>query len=116
MSNHDSMNETELDELDTTLSSPPEPTSIDIAEVVTPWRKSINRVIGGLALTTLTLNFLALDYILPAIGLVLMLLGFRTLRQENKWFQGCFLITIFKRRVVFFNTYSECYGLPECGL
>lgn len=40
----------------------------------------------GLALSTVTLNFLNLQYILPAIGLLFLWLGFRRLRQVNGWF------------------------------
>lgn len=50
-----------------------------------PWRKALWRVCWGLALTTITLNFLDLQYILPALGSVLLYLGFRALRRENGW-------------------------------
>jgi hypothetical protein len=68
---------------------PPE----DVVREVTPWRQAMNRVLAGLALCTLTLNFLCLNYILPAVGLVLSLLGFRALRRENRWFLGCLVLT-----------------------
>ena len=55
-----------------------------------PWRKPLWRVCWGLALTTITLNFLCLQYILPALGSVLLYLGFRALWRENGWLQlGC---------------------------
>ena len=53
----------------------------------TPWREPLWRVCWGLALTTITLNFLYLQYILPALGVVLLYLGFRALWRENGWFQ-----------------------------
>ena len=65
----------------------PQPNSYSFTEP-TPWRKSMGHVLLGMALCTLTLRFLWLDYLLPAIGMVLSLWGFRALRQENKWFQG----------------------------
>ena len=68
---------------------PPE----EIVEEVTPWKRAMNRVLVGMALSTVTLNFLLLDTILPAIGVVLMLLGFRSLRCENRWFRSCFALT-----------------------
>lgn len=71
---------------------PPE----EILRDVTPWRTSMNRVLIGLAMTTVTFNFWCLNYILPAIGTILLLLGFRTLRQENRWFRSCFMITILR--------------------
>lgn len=54
-----------------------------IVEEVTPWKRAWNRVLVGMALSTVTLNFWLLDTILPAVGVVLMLLGFRSLRREN---------------------------------
>lgn len=53
----------------------------------TPWREPLWRVCWGLALTTITLNFLYLQYILPALGAVLLYLGFRALWRENGWLQ-----------------------------
>ena len=73
----------------------------EIVSDVTPWRRASDRVFAGLALTMLTLNFLGLNYILPAIGMVLMLLGLRTLRRENGWFKACFVLTVV-RAVQFF--------------
>lgn len=76
---------------------PPE----EVVEEVTPWKRAMNRVLAGMALSTVTLNFWLLDTILPAIGVVLMLLGFRSLRFENRWFGSCFVLTLL-RAVHFF--------------
>lgn len=62
----------------------------------TLWTKSINRVFGGITLTAITLNIGLLYYILPAIGTILLLLGFRPLQHENKWFKRCFVISIIR--------------------
>lgn len=78
---------------------PPE----EIVAEVTPWRRAMNRILFGMALCAITLNFLCLNYILPAIGTVLLLLGFRTLRRENRWLGGCFAITVI-RAAYFFAT------------
>lgn len=67
---------------------------IDMTDEITPWRKATNRVIWGLALKMVTLQFLWLDQILPFIGTFMLLLGFRALRRENKWFRACHLISI----------------------
>ncbi len=64
-------------------------------EEVTPWRQAVERIVLGLALTTCTLNFLYLNYLLPAVGVVLLWLGFRTLRKENKYFTACWLISLY---------------------
>ena len=66
----------------------------DIVRNVTPWKKSMNRVLIGMALTTITLEFWYLNYIFPTIGILLLLLGFRTLKHENKWFGICFIVSI----------------------
>ena len=79
--------------------TPPE----EIVAEVTPWRRAMNRILFGMALCAVTLNFWCLNYILPAIGTVLLLLGFRALRQENRWLGGCFAVTVI-RAVYFFAT------------
>ena len=69
---------------------PPE----DIVSVVNPFKKALNRILTGFALCAVTFNFFQLNYILPFAGMLFMLLGFRTLRRENKWFSACFTITL----------------------
>jgi hypothetical protein len=61
---------------------------------VNPWRRAMNCVLIGLALNAITLNSPDLSYILPTVGMILMLLGFRALRQENGWFKACWIITM----------------------
>ena len=61
---------------------------------VNPWREAMTLVLWGIGLTTITLNFLYLDMILPALGGILMVLGFRTLRQENAALQWCWWLSI----------------------
>ena len=78
---------------------PPE----EIVADVTPWRRAMDRLLFGMALCAVTLNFWCLNYILPAIGTVLLLLGFRTLRRENRWLGGCFAVTVI-RAACFFAT------------
>ncbi|MGM9661469.1 MAG: hypothetical protein ACI3WR_00035 [Oscillospiraceae bacterium] len=74
----------------------PELPPAEVVQQVTPWRRAMNRVLVGLALNTITLEFCGLQYILPAAGLLLMLLGLRSLRGENRWLQGCFILTVVK--------------------
>lgn len=76
---------------------PPE----DIVQEVTPWHKAINRALIGIAFNTFTLNFLGLNYILPAIASILSLLGFRSLRRENRWFRACYGITLVRSLYLF---------------
>ena len=55
----------------------------DKVAAVTPWKRAMGRVLAGTALTALGTNLWGLNYLLPGIGLVLMLLGFRLLRREE---------------------------------
>ena len=75
----------------------------EVVEKVNPFRRAVNRVLIGMALCTLTLNFWGLNYILPTVGMVLSLLGFRALRRENGFFTACFVLTLL-RCVQFFPT------------
>lgn len=68
---------------------PPEET---IVHDVTPWRKAFNRILWGMGLTTMTLNILNLDTILPAIGHILLVLGYRALRRESRWFRWAYFL------------------------
>ena len=70
-------------------SVPPQPPS-DVADGVTPWKRAVNQLLAGTVLTSITIrNFLGLHLILPAVGIILLLLGFRALRRENRWFTAC---------------------------
>lgn len=119
MDNHEfySMNEQEFDAL-LENSLPPQPPE-DIVQEVTPWRTAMDRILVGLALTNITLNFLCLNYILPAVGCVQLLRGWRALRNENRWFRTGWYLSI-PQAVFFFFTlvlnatvYQEVFfGLP----
>ena len=65
-----------------------------VVEEVNPWREPIGRIAWGLALTGITLNFLYLDYLLPAVGVVLQYLGFRALRRNGVEFRLAWLLSI----------------------
>ncbi len=81
------LNEEEFDRfLEESIEKPPE----YLSGSVTPWRRAMNRILWGTGLTMMTLNFLALDVILPTIGRIMLLLGFRTLRRENNWFRAAY--------------------------
>lgn len=63
--------------------SVPERLPDKVAAAVTPWKRAMGRVLAGTALTALGTNLWGLNYLLPGIGLVLMLLGFRLLWREE---------------------------------
>lgn len=102
----ESMNEAEFEGLleNSVSDLPPE----DIVADVTPWKKAMNRVLLGMALSAVTLNFLCLNFILPAIGLVLSILGFRALRRENKWFGACFAVTLLRSAYLYPSLILNC--------
>lgn len=61
---------------------------------INPWSMAMTRVLWGFGLSTITLNFLYLDYILPALGAVLLVLGFCTLRRENTPLRWCYILSL----------------------
>lgn len=87
---------------------PPE----EIVADVTPWRRAMERVLFGLALCMVTLNLWCLNYLLPAIGTVLLLLGFRALRRENPWLGGCFVCAVLRAACVFPSLIANTTILP----
>ena len=66
----------------------------DIAANTTPCGEALARILTGLALNAITLNFWGLNYLLPAIGMLLILVGFRVLRGENRWFRACWILSV----------------------
>ena len=64
------MNDREFDAL--LESAAPELPPDDVARDVTPWRRAIGNILGGSALCSITLNLLAMNYLLPAIGVILL--------------------------------------------
>jgi len=71
---------------------PPE----NVVTASNPSSIGMGRIITGIALSGITLNILALDHILPAIGAVLLVLGFRNLRSENAWFKLAYICSILR--------------------
>lgn len=95
----DSMNEKDFDAM--LSGSIPELPPQEAVQGVTPWKRGMSLVLAGMAMTTVTLHFWCLQYLLPVIGLVLCLLGFRTLRRENGWFEACFLLAALRCVTIF---------------
>lgn len=69
---------------------PPE----DIVARTVPGKKALNRILIGYFLSTFTINGLGLNLILPVIGQILMLLGFRALQHENRWFSAVYVFAV----------------------
>ena len=79
-------NEFDRELMETVTDLPP---TAGTVRAVTPWRDAMGRILLGLCLTCFSLNFLYLQYLLPAIGTVQLYLGFRTLRGNNRFFNFC---------------------------
>lgn len=67
---------------------PPE----DIVAQTVPGRKALRRIIIGYLLYTFIIHGIWLDLLLPTIGQILVLLGFRALQHENRWFNFCYML------------------------
>ena len=127
------MRENDWNELEELLADglpdlPPE----EIVRSVTPWRRAMDRVLTGSALRAVTLSLFGLQYLLPALGTLLLLLGYRALRRENRWFWACFVLaaaeTAYSIPLLALNTssvyaprvltpaVSQCLTVLEMGL
>lgn len=91
-------NEFDRELMETVTDLPPAASTV---RAVTPWREAMDRILLGLCLTCFTLNFLYLQYLLPAIGTVQLYLGFRTLRGNNRYFKLCWFFIICKAILLF---------------
>ena len=63
------------------LSQVPPPDSV--VQDTNPWRRALELIMIGQVLSMLRLEQYLLDYVLPAVGYVYLLLGHRILRKEN---------------------------------
>lgn len=86
----------EFDALTQTL-----PPDDDILSVVSPCRRALQRILWGYALQAITFSFWKLQYLLPLIGMFLQLLGFRTLRRENRALSLGYVITVLRTILCF---------------
>ena len=80
---------------------------------VTPWRRAMGRVVWGIGLTTVTVSVLWLDYILPAVGTALLVLGFRTLRRENRWLTACWALSLWNAALFFLGCVWDATVWPD---
>lgn len=109
---------TQWDDFDCTLATALSdlPPSEETIREVTPWRTAMNRIVLGLCLTCFSLNAWYLQYILPAVGSLLIYFGFRTLRQSNRWFHCAWYISICKAILLYISTILDAtpfsYAVP----
>lgn len=74
--------------------SVPEMPPDDIVARTIPGKEALGRILTGYFLYTFVIHFIGLDLILPVIGQILVLLGFRALQHENRWFNACYLLEV----------------------
>lgn len=112
-------NEFDRELMETVTDLPP---TAGTVRAVTPWRDAMGRILLGLCLTCFSLNFLYLQYLLPAIGTVQLYLGFRTLRGNNRFFNFCWFCSICKVILLFIGfvleatPYSDRLSVPRTVL
>lgn len=62
------------------------PPTDEITRSVSPWRNATRKLLSGFALTAVVPQIFPLNLIFPVAGSILLFLGFRSLRKENKSF------------------------------
>lgn len=92
----DRMLEQEIEQL------PPDQT---LADSIDPWHSAMDMVLWGLGLTTLTLNFLNINFFQSAIGMIMLVLGFRTLRKDNGWFMAAYVVSLLRTGLFLFTSF-----------
>ena len=78
----------------------PEQPPEEVIWEVTPWRRAMRRILIGTALQTITFQLWGLSYLLPALGQILLLLGYRALRRENGWFRLSWAVVLLRSVVL----------------
>lgn len=60
------------------------------------WKQTYEKILFGMGLFGITLNFLFLNQILPFLGALLLFTGFRKLKSENRWLKAGYAGAAFK--------------------
>ena len=69
------------------------PPTDEITQKVSPWRNATRKLLSGFALTAVVPQIFPLNLIFPIVGSILLFLGFRSLRKENKSFFLGFILS-----------------------
>ena len=72
------------------------------------WKQTYEKILIGMGLFGITLNFLFLNQILPFLGALLLFTGFRKLRLENRWLKAGYAGAALK--VVITSVRNQCFG------
>ncbi len=88
------------DRFEELLADLPDPDGGDVERIDT-WRRPVRFIAWGILLTTVIFNFLYLDRLLPPVGAVLTVLGFRALRRENGGFRAAWVLSLLRLALMF---------------
>ena len=83
------------------LSQIPPPESV--VQDTTPWRRALEFILIGQVLSMLRLEQYLLNYALPAVGYVYLLLGHRILRRENGALKAGWILSILQATLFLLN-------------
>ena len=72
------------------------PPVTNTAQTVNPWKHAIYKILAGICLGMIDLNIPVLNVVLPILGAILLALGTRSLRSENKAFYACYVLSVIK--------------------
>ena len=88
--------------------APPE----EIQNKVIPWNKPLRYISFGFFITMLPLETSFINLFITVFGLTLMMLGFRILRAENKYFLACWILSILRILLLYPNAIANAtiYG------
>lgn len=106
------MNDWNAFDQDLTASLGELPLSNETASRVTPWRRAMEHIVLGLCLTTFSLQFAYLQYLLPALGTAQLYLGFRSLRKANRYFRLAYWLSTCKAIALYMGFLLEALRFP----
>lgn len=75
------------------------------------WKQTYEKILIGMGLFGITLNFLFLNQILPFLGALLLFTGFRKLRLENRWLKAGYAGAALKVVITIVN--NEAYDTNQ---
>lgn len=83
-----------------------------ILKKVIPCRRAMNFIITGLAFSTFTINLYFLNYFFSVAGSILLLIGLRTLKNENTWFKYSWIVSIVQNiaEIFLLGVFSTVHG------
>ena len=91
--------------------SAPEVETPDVSD--SPFCRAMGLIAGGLAVTGVTLNFWNLDVLLPLVGTLCLLVGFRALRRVNGFLRAGYVCACLHMLLLFVELGQDAADLPR---